>query len=308
MPVDAPKLASPVVEPLTLSAPLSRRLAATCCKPPPDGQGDSCESYHGLWPYLRIMGLGKTLSGLGDRFVEAIQSCADEWREWAPGRTPRVLVSGSADYSMLAHVLHVSQARARPVEVVVLDRCETPLRSSLWYAQQVGHTGCTTVCSDVLDFRTDQRFDLIVTSSFLGYFNPAQRVQLFHAYAGLLNEGGRLVFTNRLRSGPEDQQVGFSPAQADKFVAQVLALEPGLPPECRAEPGDLEQLARRYVALFHTYSVNNVASVERLAEASGLVPLCLEVANHAATQSEVSGPTTSDASPYVFAVLRRPTA
>lgn len=303
---DPPSPGGAPEEPLTELAPLARRWAATCCMATEGG--GSCEPYHALWPYLRLMGLGKTLSGQGAQFLR-------EMGDWARGRAapdrlerPQVLVSGSADASMLAHVLHAARGAALAVDVTVVDRCETPLRLSQWYAERVGFAGLTVACSDVLDFSPTRRFDLVVTSSFLGYFAPAERVRLFQAYAGLMAPGARLVFANRLRAGPTDRAVGFSPAQADAFVRQVRLSAAAMPVACGPDPDALAALAQRYCALFHSYPLNDASGVAALAASAGLRVLRIDGLHHTAAQAAVSGPTTSDASPYVFVVLQRPAA
>lgn len=305
---EAHTVVSDVDEPLLLLAPLARQWAATCCARGDHPGSPSCEPYHGLWPYLRLMGLGKTLSGHGAQFLSEVTRWARDGRARGESPRPRVLVSGSADASMLAHVLQGAGNVALEVDVTVLDQCETPLRLSAWYAERMGLVGVQVAASDVLSYRPLHRFDLIVTSSFLGYFTPSQRVDLFRNYAALMAPGARLVFSNRLRAGPEDQAVGFSPPQAEAFVEQVRTLAPGLPQACGADPDALVALARRYVAMFQSYPLNGTASIVALADAAGLQVLRMDGLHNLAAQATVSGPTTSDASPYVFVVLQRPAA
>src|ERR1700682_5975440 len=85
-------------EPLVESAPLAHRLAQTHCRPLP-ATGEDCAWYHGFWQYLRLMGLAKTSGGQGAFLVETLRGLA------GAGQSPRVMVSGSADYSMPAHAL-----------------------------------------------------------------------------------------------------------------------------------------------------------------------------------------------------------
>lgn len=254
----------------------------------------------------RLMGLGKTLGGHGRLFLEHITQALSDHAGRVGGRLARVLVSGSADYSMLAHVLHAAREAAVPVAVTVLDQCETPLRMSRWYAERAGFADLTLASADVLAYRPDTSFDLIVTSSFFGYFGPAQRVTLFRSYARMLAPSGRLVFSNRLRPGPEEQTVGFTEAQAQAFESRVLDLGARLPQALALPEADWRALARRYVQLFHAYPLNGPQTVVDLAGASGLDVLGLHGLHNVAAQSGVSGPTTSDDSPYVFAVLQRP--
>ena len=303
---EAHTVVSDVDEPLLLLAPLARQWAATCCARGDHPGSPSCEPYHGLWPYLRLMGLGKTLSGHGAQFLSEVTRWARDGQARGESHRPRVLVSGSADASMLAHVLQGARNVALQVDVTVLDQCETPLRLSTWYAERMGSAGVQVAASDVLTYRPPHRFDLIVTSSFFGYFGPAQRVALFGSYAQMLAPAGRLVFSNRLRPGPEDQTVGFTDAQALAFESRVLTLGAHLPEALGLPEADWRALARRYVQLFHAHPLNGPQTVIDLAHASGLDVLRLDGLHNEAAQPGVSGPTTSDASPYVFAVLQRP--
>lgn len=303
---EARTVVSDVDEPLLQMAPLARQWAAACCTRPDADSGVDCEPYHGLWPYLRLMGLGKTLSGHGAQFLREVRAWGREWPARGHSGRPRVLVSGSADASMVAHVLQGARDVALDVEVTVLDQCDTPLRLSGWYAEHIGAGGVRLVRSDVLDYRDAHGFDLILTSSFLGYFAPAQRAVLFQTYAALMAPGARLAFSNRLRAGAENQAVGFTAPQGEAFVDQVRTLAPGLPQACAADADALVALARRYVAMFQSYPLNGAASVTALADAAGLQVLRMEGLHNLAAQATVSGPTTSDASPYVFVVLQRP--
>jgi SAM-dependent methyltransferase len=129
-----------------------------------------------------------------------------------------VLVSGSADYSMPAHALWAYRAEAAPLQLVVVDRCETPLALSRWYAEPtkaaIHGTTLSTQRADILDHEGAEPVDVIFTNSFLGSFAPEQRPRLAAAWRRLLRPGGRLVFTNRLRPGAPAGPLGFDAAQA----------------------------------------------------------------------------------------------
>ena len=296
--------AETVDEPLAESALQMRRWAAACCP----ASAASCEAYHGLWPYLRLMGLDWTLGGHGPLFLRHTAEWARDHLARGGARPARVLVSGSADYSMLAHVLQATREAGLPVAVTVVDQCETPLRMSQWYAQREGFQDLTLAHAEVFGFRPAQPFDLIITSSFFGYFTPGQRLALFQRYADMFAPGGWLVFSNRLRPSPEDQTVGFSESQAEALVERVRALAPDLPPAVRLPTEELADLARGYTRLVRSYPINSPQTVRDLAQASGLEVMRLDGLHNVAAQAGVSGPTTTDTSPYVFAVLRRPAA
>ncbi len=79
-------------EPLQESAPLMWRQAQQSC-------GPQCRSYHGVWQYLRMLGVITSIRGDGAYFIDAVRRLARE------GELKRVLISGAADYGTLAHVL-----------------------------------------------------------------------------------------------------------------------------------------------------------------------------------------------------------
>jgi SAM-dependent methyltransferase len=288
-------------EPLAESAPFARQLALAACAQ--DEHGDGCAPYHGFWQYLRLMGLGKTMSGMSAAFVHGIREVAQA--RAGDGHAARVLISGCADYSAFAHVAYACRDLQPRPSVTALDLCQTPLLLTRWYARRAGWA-VDTVCSDVLHYRTERHYDLILTSSFLGYFSPAERPKLFADYANLLAPGGVLLFTNRLRAEPEDRPVGFSAEQADAFAERVAALSGRLPPEEQL-PADLaRRMARAYAARFVTYPVNGEATIRSLARGAGLEWWRGDSGRTEAAQRGVTGPTLADGAAYLFVMLRKP--
>lgn len=281
-----------IEEPLKESAHLARHLASLHCQ--------DCGWYHGFWQHLRLMGMGKTLSGLPHLFLQAAARLQDQ-------TGLRVLVSGAADYSALAHVVHgfggPRSIQEKSAYLAVLDRCETPLALNRWYAQQL-ELPAEYFCADALDFQSELPFDLILTSSFLGYFKPEQRRRLFAVYARLLSPTGRLVFANRLRSGPEDVAVGFSAAEAQRFKDKTQLANAQLAQSLQWPSNQLDAAATAYTSSFHSYPVNSLERVTVDLETAGLAvkhsqlsePLLPTFAKNAG----LSGPSTAGDSAYVF--------
>lgn len=286
-----------IAEPLLDSASLAMALAHRHCPP-------RCRAYHGFWQHLRLMKLGKTLSGLSEAFQCEIERAARIWPV-DPGMPARVLISGCADYSAYAHVLAACRSVGRSAEITALDLCETPLALSRWLAARQGES-IRTVCSDILDHTTYDRHDLIVTSSFLGYFPGSVRAQLFAAYSGLLKPGGLLLISNRLRPGSEEAQVGFSDQAIDDFTELVVERNAGLPDDARLTEASARASARAYCSSMKSYPVNSRSSVEPLLEAAGLDWMGGgEMAAHPASQTRVNAPTVSDGSTYLLIVARK---
>lgn len=289
-------------EPLALSAAFTRELASALCRGGALGAG--CEAYHGLWPYLRLMGIGKTMSGLSSDFLAALDAARAAWAV-APSTPRAVLISGCADYSALAHVVHAFRdAQTRP-EVTALDLCETPLVLSRWYARRIGWS-LKTACNDVLTHTAHKAYDMVLTSSFLGYFNPAQRRTLFKAYEAMLRPGGVLVLTNRIRTGPEDQLTGFSEEQVQAFAERAATLSASLPSTARLDARKVPALARAYARHLSSYPFNGEASLREAASAAGLLWDAGGVRTTQAKQPGLKGPTMTDGSDYLFVQLRKP--
>ena len=89
---------NPLNEPLALSGPFTLEISRLACAPQSSGHG--CGHYHGFWPFLRMMGMGKTLSGFSSEFMGSIRSAVQKRQ---PAQS-QVLISGCADYSAYAHV------------------------------------------------------------------------------------------------------------------------------------------------------------------------------------------------------------
>jgi SAM-dependent methyltransferase len=287
-------------EPLTQSAALARNWAAAHCAH--DGQGQGCDAYHGFWQTMRLMRLGATLGGHPGHYLEAIAAWAASPHRH--GGVRRVLISGCADYSMLAHVWHASATVGADLRVTVLDACPTPLQLNTWYAERLGRR-VQTVNSDVLAYRPDTGLDLIVTSSFLGYFGPATRPALFQAYRRMLRGGGQLVFSNRLRAAPEHLQVGFTPEQTDQFAELAAGLSGELPSDAALDAVQAREMARAFARQTRSYPVACAQTITDLAADAGLQVRQCQLVQNTPMRSGIGGPTLGDGSRYVFVVLQR---
>lgn len=295
-------LPSLLVEPLADSAPLAWRWAAQHCVA--STSGDACASYHGLWQYLRLMKLGAALGGHAPEYLRAMKELALVWENQGCGASRRLLISGCADYSMLAHVLHAFGGTPSLPAITVLDICPTPLKLNAWYAQKLGQP-IETVCSDLLGHHPLDGYDLIVTSSFLGYFSPHARPRLFATYAAMLRPGGRLVFSNRLRPGPESVPTAFSEQQARRFADKVALSCKALPAQATLPEDAARQMALTYAGSRHPYPVNSADTIRRLAIDAGLRWIEGHHVASAPLQPGLSGPTLGDGSDFLFVTLER---
>ena len=75
---------------------------------------------------LRALGLVKNAGGQGEFLREKLQSLSEN------ERARRVLISGSADDAIVHVALTAFRDANRPLELTLVDCCETPLALSRW--------------------------------------------------------------------------------------------------------------------------------------------------------------------------------
>ncbi|HEX2041685.1 MAG TPA: class I SAM-dependent methyltransferase [Acidimicrobiales bacterium] len=278
-------------EPLADSAPLARALASTLCA--------GCAWYHGTWQYLRLLGLAADPARHRPFFAEALGSLARD------GCHPAVLVTGTADYSMPAHVAAAYGQVAGALDLAVVDRCATPVVLSGWYAG-LRAMPLHTFVSDVLDLARPASFDVVCTHSFLSQFPTPVRPALVARWRHLLRPGGTAVTTTRVSPPGTPGVARFTPAQADAFAERARAEAGRLAPRLDLEPDAVAERARRYAENIAVHTVTSADEVVRLLEDGGLRVEHLEVREvEGPATTGIWGPSTSQSARYAEVVARR---
>lgn len=250
------------IEPLELSAPLALQLAPTLCRLDP-ATGESCAWSHGLWQYLRLFGLVGSIEYHTDFYRQAL-STVD-----AAGTKPRILISGAADYGLLARVIMAFRERGLEPDITVVDLCPTPLHLNRWYAERVGCAIEICVC-DIHAYTTAAPFDAICADSFLGRFAPEERNPLIAKWHGLLRPGGAVITVNRVRAGGGGSAaVGFSTDQAIAFANRVRSAAENMGSALGADAQAFTRLARDYTARHRTWPVVSATEFGALFERAG---------------------------------------
>ena len=282
-----------LIEPLGESAPVARELAERHCDR--SNAESSCLLYHSVWQYFRLIGLISTISADDDFLLDALANLA------ATGRFDRVLISGSADYGMLARVIHAYRMVGREPQVTLVDICRTPLELNSWLARREG-ARLETVRSDILGFSSQQPFDLICTRSFIGRFN-GRRAELLKAWHGLLRPGGQIVTTTRIR--PDITDVArFSPTEIERFADRALELANGCTELETVQPATVAEWAREYAQTKFNYPLR---SSEELTDAFAHAGLQVTTLDRVCGQSDKpSGPSRGIRSERIRLIAGRP--
>lgn len=294
----APSAELPVPdESLVASAHVAHRLAVEHC---PRAFGGDCTWYHGVWQYLRALGLAKNAGGHAGFLYATLRSLAEQ----EGGR--RVLVSGAADDAMPLLAIKAFRDAGVPLELTLIDRCETPLALSRGSATRAG-CALTTHRIDILDFTAEAPFDVIMTNSFLAFVEPAARPRFFGQWASLLRSGGTLLFTNRLRPGASDAQLGFTPDQARTFCGAVRSQAERHRNVIGLDPATLESWVREFASQFKPFPVRSTDEVRALLEGAGFAPDRVDTAQFPgiAGGAGIKGPTAPERVDFVRVVAAR---
>ena len=289
---------NPLFEPLLESAPLARRLAPGLCRIDP-ASGESCAPSHGLWQYLRLLGLALSPEHHAELFQRALDGVA-------PATAPvRVLVSGAADYAMLALVLAALGRRHAQVSATVLDICETPLALNRWYAERIARP-IETHCGDILGYSSREPFDVVCTHAFFATFAPAQRPALLAKWHELLRPGGIAVTVNRVRPQAGAAQVGFGEDEVRALCDAVRARARAFGPALGVDPDALASDAGTYARRQRFHPLRSAEEIRRLFEQAGFLIEHFSLAPIAQdAQTGVSGPTVPGTSDYLRVIARR---
>ncbi|MBW7941523.1 MAG: class I SAM-dependent methyltransferase [Candidatus Kuenenia stuttgartiensis] len=251
-------------EPLTQSAPAMAVLSDFMCKGDHLNRED-CSWYHRSWQYLRLLDLVSTPTWHSEFYLHAIRDHAKK------DQKSKVLISGTADYSMLAYVLHAfNRAKSKP-EVTVLDLCETPLMISKWYATKT-KTDIHTVKEDIFKYSPKDKFDFIITDAFLTRFSRSEQHKILQKWADVLKKTGRIVTTIRLDPSADlVKPVRPSNKEIEDFVNRAERLAELWREFVLLEPSQIGLLAREYAEKIESYAIRDRQGLERLFAKAGLV-------------------------------------
>jgi hypothetical protein len=287
-----------IEEPLALSAPLAWRLAPQLCNKNSAG-GSDCSAAHAIWQYLRLLGLIGSLDARADFY----------WRSFAQvtgsGAAPRILISGTADYGMLAHAIATFRSRGVEPCITVIDLCETPLALNRWYAERVA-CRIETCRADIFSYENSAPFDAVCTDSFIGRFPHAQWPRLCAKWHDLLRVGGIFITDNRLRPSNTDERLTFSPEKVSAFTAAVLRAASAAAATLDVDPPALSRKAEQYARSHFAYPMRSPEQLGSLLEQAGFRIEHLAVDTVTAdTSAGLSGPSVRGGGQFVRTVASR---
>jgi SAM-dependent methyltransferase len=248
-------------EPLGESAPLAWAEAPRRCPGDP-GDGDTCIWYHRVWQYLRLLGVITTTSTNSDFLVGVFRKYAQT------GGCPSVLVSATADYSVLAHLAHAYRLEDAVLRATVVDCCGTALFLNRWYAAR-HDVPLTTESANILEYRSARPFDLVCTHNFLGRFDATSRRRLVSTWHTLLRPGGVVVTTQRVHPNLTTDRNSYTDAEARALSARVATAVRAYPHPLNIDPDELASATFEYAMRKNTYVIPTMQELTDLFDTEG---------------------------------------
>jgi SAM-dependent methyltransferase len=231
-----------------------------------------CQNFHLIWPLLRLA----QASG-GD--VEAPAVCATLNRLLLrPGQ--RILIAGAADTGLLAVV---ARAAAAGIDIVVLDRCETPLELCNRFAKRWA-LPIETMHLDLMKLSIESRFDVVFAHSLLQFIPAENRVDVLFRLRRSLRPDGRLVLVFRTSARIEDNLLTEYRDSYPKHLIERLAAANVALPE---SPDDFRRRAQAYAEERRSREGAHAsrADVEQMLEVAGF-----SIEDIASIEASVSAP------------------
>jgi SAM-dependent methyltransferase len=276
------------------SAIFAHQYAQSHCQPYAPGQ--TCAWYHGSWQFLRLLDLVSTPAAHASHFARQLEKMSGD------SGFQNILVSGSADSSMVQTIHETLANPNAKIKISVVDICGTPLKICEHYADDVG-ISIKTMRQDILEGLPQEQFDAIFTHSFMGYFDEENRQRLLLQWAGALRKGGRLITVQRVRENHAGDMVRFEHHEIEAFVARAekLMQEPG---NDDLEKHDVVGMAKAFAENFSNYPVRSAEQLRAMFEIAGFKLHLFEQQATRGTEG-VTGPSVPNAAGFYLIVAER---
>ncbi|MCU0290165.1 MAG: class I SAM-dependent methyltransferase, partial [Acidobacteria bacterium] len=147
-----------------------------------------CDWYHGTWQYMRLLNT-VAVPRWYPFYHETLKSVLQK------KPNAKVMISACADYGML-HAVHcaMKDAKAQPT-IIIYDICNTPLKSSQWYAQK-NNFNVTCICDNIITADIEPNsFDIVTTDEFLTVLKDPYKPLIVEKWKKILKPDGMLVTT-----------------------------------------------------------------------------------------------------------------
>ena len=201
-----------IEEPLQGLARMAWDQAKSLCDPQ-----HGCVNYHRTWSLVRLISLSGALPGASAFFIEEIA-------RRITGGARRILISGSADTGLLAVVAQAIRRAGQAAQIVIVDRCKTPLQQCRDYADMLGLPVEFHEC-DVRALEIEP-VDVVIAHSFLLFFPEPDRQQVIDSWARVTQQGATVLLFSPISPDEQTHPMRFDqkgiPGRAASLAAAAV--------------------------------------------------------------------------------------
>lgn len=250
-----------IQEPLSESADISFNTALKYCNNGIMSTGD-CTWYHSVWQYLRI--IDKVSSP--EWHSTFYEMCFNKILKHK--KNPKILISGTADYSLLAYVYSCIKSIDQGTEIYVLDTCKTPLKMCKWYAEKYKFN-ISVINMSVLNLdQINEKFDLICADAFLTRFSKSDAKLVVRNWYKSLNPYGMVVTTVRTK---DERKPISSSVKKDNYIKDCLKRFQKWEGYFEISMGEFEDMVKKYVENMVSHNLGNKNAIKKLFIDQGFV-------------------------------------
>lgn len=248
-------------EPLVLSADIISGVAPVLCTYDHVDRR-TCTWYHSSWQYLRLLDMVSTPTWHSGFYTVEIHKAVETLAN------PEVLITGTADYSMLAYAHFALQNKATRANIHVVDLCPTPLLACRWYANRNGIV-ISTYEDDILciDRIAGASIDVICTDAFLTRFKADAACRVVEVWARFLRPGGTLVTTVRIHG--VGSEIRDRDAAIMDFRERALHRAKRWAPFLKKSPTEISEMAEQYARRMLSEDLGGEDQVCEIIESGG---------------------------------------
>jgi SAM-dependent methyltransferase len=269
-----------------------------------------CRWYHGNWYLLKSLDIVST-SAVHAQDISRLLLAALTARQ-QPDSTADILITGSTDETMVRLAHETCSHAGIDIRLHAVDICSTPLLFMQDYADN-NDIALETYCSNILEFSSDQRFDIILTHAFMGYFDTGKRDKLVQRWRALLKHDGSIVTIQRVRPADSPELVRFTPEQRQRFIETATQRAS----QAIANPGNnaqydmdmVKDAATRFAENFQSHAIRSREELETSFTGAGMVFERLEYSRMGAINAgsgNVTGPSVPSDAEFALIIARNP--
>ncbi len=216
-----------------------------------------CDWYHGNWHLLKALGVVSTSAIHEQSLCQLLKLALTNIA------APRILITGSTDETLVRLAYHTCHTLGLEAKLYAVDICATPLAFMQAYAKEQ-QIELETCCSNILDFKSEHKFDVILTHAFMGYFDDIQRPLLIKKWKQLLADEGSIVTIQRVRSPDSPALVTFTAQQSAQFIARALEAAKIAEFNNQADLDAVRAASREFTENFVNHAIRSKTTLESL--------------------------------------------